>query len=229
MQNEITRTLLVSNMQDTSADEVLQKCRECGDVKEHYFLHKKTSVIFITFYDLRSASKAKDLISREIKGVSAMYSIARCEVPKGSDICTEEANQGTISYISGEDHTEKIQSQICDRKKRNNENIITFYDSRDAIEFLKTIQSTYPRAEARFCWDNDLRKRRNMWLTAENIVKTAPIIAFKSSGVKEEAVKRSFGAGEPRKKIKSTVNWMLSLFDKYIADNSAEIANTVSY
>ncbi|KAI5186090.1 hypothetical protein NEHOM01_1272 [Nematocida homosporus] len=232
MASDITRTLLLTNFSKSkSHQDLLSICQKAGEVKEHFTMHNKYSVLFVVFYDLQAAVRAKEELSSLDSSIVIKFSIARCEIPKGSDACTEEKNQGSVSYLGTTEYMPDNPQEISKQTKKGNETVLLFHDSRCALKFLQYLKTSHPRAGAKLCWDNDLRKRRNLLLEAEEVVKNAPPGFTKPSP--EEPSKRSFPGHdrepETRKRAKSTSNWMLALFDKYIIDNAAKVAENIQW
>ncbi|KAI5192077.1 hypothetical protein NECID01_1786 [Nematocida sp. AWRm77] len=222
MKEEPTRTLLVTNFSRERAHaEILDVCKQCGEIREHFIMQNKPSVLFVSFYDIRGAEKAfSALRSSKAESYTVKYSLSMCEIPKGTDACTEEKHQGSLSFVPGKD-VQVDQAQIKSQAKRNNELCMCFYDSRAALKFFSHLLQHVPGSSPRLLWDNDLRKRRQLLLEAEEIVKNAPIGQHRPLN---ESSKRA-AVSETRKRPKSTrSNWMLSLFDRYIASKAREIA-----
>lgn len=230
MDENTTRTILITNFpKEVSHSEILRMCKEAGDVKEHFVMNNRHSVFFVSFYDIRSAKKAYSSIAGSEKTRFVVkYAISLREIPKGSDTCSEDKNQGTVVYSGPEEIKPEKSSEIYDISKKGKEISVKFYDTREAVKYMNTIKETSPRSNPRIAWDNDLRKRIRILKESEEIVKNAPVGFFKGIG-EEEPQKRPFSQKTPeiKKKVKlsTTNNWMLSLFDRFIADNSEEIAN----
>lgn len=224
MRDDATRTLLVTGFaKTTSHHEILDICRRCGEVREYFTLQNKYSVLFLSFYDISAAEKAAAVLaSSPTEKFLVKYSIAKCEIPKGTDACTEEKHQGSVSFIPAEEIVFDS-LQVRDKQTKNNELVLHFFDSRHALKFFGYLSSNFPRSSPRLVWDNDLRRRRQLLQEAEDIVKHAPLGYFK--GGTNEPVKRAAPV-ETRKKLKGG-NWMLSLFDKYIANKAQEIAQAL--
>ncbi|OAG31419.1 hypothetical protein NEDG_01946 [Nematocida displodere] len=220
MKEEVTRTLVISNFhRSMPAKEVASICKSAGEVKEHFILQNKDSVLFVAFFDLRASEQAFEALSK--KKVSVKYTISTCEAPRGSDICTEETNQGTLVYTSASSLVPN-EASIYARSSKNADTFLRFYDSRDALAHLSALKKSHPKANPHLAWDNDLRKRRNMLLEAEEIVRNAPFQVVP----RQEEAKRSM-APETRKKAKVSTNWMLALFDKYIIEHATEISKSI--
>jgi len=229
MQEESTRTILVTDFpKNVSHAEILKMCRDFGEVRDHYTMQSKSSVLFISFYDIRSAEKAAKAVgSAPNESFKVKYSIAMCEVPKGTDACTEDKNQGSVCFAPNPDIA--IDSEkVWKREKRGSEQVVQFYDTRDAVKFFEELRRDFPRSNPRLVWDNDLRKRRSMLQEAEEVVKNASV-GFYSAGAPavQESAKRAAKPHDQRKKAK-TLHWMVSLFDRYISDHP-EMAKYLKY
>lgn len=233
MDEQATRTILITNFsKDISHSDILRTCKMCGDVKEHFVMNNRHSVFFVSFYDLRSATKAhKSLASNEKHRFVVKYAISLREIPKGSDTCSEEKNQGSVAYSASEEIDPEDSKEVLDISKKGKEITVQFFDSREAIKFLNKIKESNPRAAPRIVWDNDLRKRIKILKESEEIVKNAPGGFFKGVGDEEHPQKRAFLAKEPteiKKKVKLSVNnWMVAVFDRFIIENADDIANDI--
>ncbi|OAG32600.1 hypothetical protein NEIG_02632 [Nematocida sp. ERTm5] len=233
MEENITRTILITNFPKTvSHSDLLRICKSAGPVREHFVMNSKHSVFFVSFYDLRAAQKAHALLTGEKNNFVVKYTISQREVPKGADSCTEDKNQGTVVYMAAEEFRPVQESDVIDSIKKGKENIIRFYDSREALKFLNMLKAEQPRSSPKMAWDNDLRKRITFLKTAEEIVKNAPGGFFKGIGDEDQPMKRRMGepagaSADTKKKIKLSTNWMLELFDSFIANNADEIFSSM--
>jgi hypothetical protein len=172
-----TRTLLVTGFpRGTAHDDLLRICREEGEVREHFVLNSKYSVLFIVFYDLRASEKAYARLSREDVGGKPMqikYTISKAEVPRGGDACDENKGQGRVIARDAARTEEILQSSGPIRRieRRGAEVSAEFYDSRDASTALSRLQKK--KIEARAAWDYGLRERREIFSEADEIVRNA--------------------------------------------------------
>ncbi|KAH9385310.1 uncharacterized protein NEMAJ01_0206 [Nematocida major] len=216
---EATRTLLVTNFPKTvSHAEILRLCKSHGDVREHFIMGNKHSVFFVSFFDVRDAVKAQKALSEKF---AVKFTISTREIPKGSDACTEEKNQGSVTY-SGSEEIPCESSETFSSAKNAREFTVRFYDSRKACKFVSEIKSSFPRANPKFVWDNDLRRRITLLKAAEEIVKSAPGGFYR--GIDEEAPQKRAPPAERAKRVKVSGNWMLALFDRFILENAANIS-----
>ncbi|KAI5180024.1 hypothetical protein NEOKW01_0353 [Nematocida sp. AWRm80] len=230
MHPEVTRTLLVTNFPRTvQHKEIIELCKRHGEIRNYFTMHDKDAVLFITFYNIKSAEDAYIVLLTDKKySLQVKYSIWNKEIPKGSDTCSEDKNQGSIAYTSSEEYPPENPKDVYESLQTGKERTIRFYDSRKALEHYKYLKKTYPRSNPRFIWDNDLRKRRTLLQAAEEIVKHTPIdfYSHNNKDILSPTPKRRTLSTESNKKVKQS-NWLLSLFDKYIIDNAAEIAKSI--
>jgi RNA recognition motif-containing protein len=217
-----TRTLLVTGFpRGTTHDDILRLCREEGEVREHFVINNKYSVLFVVFYDLRDSEKACKRLSREDMGGKPMeikYTINKTEVPRGGDTCDENKGQGRVVARDTE-KTEEIlagSGSVKRIEKRGSEVSAEFYDSRDASAALVRLQRE--GIDARPGWDHGLRERRAMFSEADEIVRNAVHGYFKGAAGEE---KRHVPA-ESRKRHKEN-HWMVSLFDEFLRENSRDL------
>lgn len=229
MEEQVTRTLLITNFPKTILHEnLLQMCKSFGEVKEHFIMNNKHSVFFVSFYDLRASKRAYTALTNDKNKFVVRYAISLREIPKGSDSCSEEKNQGTVTYTANDEQDIENQAEIIERIKKGKEHTVRFYDSREALKFLSHLKSTQPRSSPKIAWDNDLRKRITLLKAAEEIVKNAPPGFFKGVAEAETSQKRPHASMSPgpekKKRVKLSTNWMLALFDSFISENAERIA-----
>lgn len=231
-----TRTLLTTNFpRGTSHDSILALCKAEGAVREHFVMHSKYSVFFVGFYDLRASEMAyKKLQSEEIGGkrLAVKYTIGRAEVPRGNDACDETKGQGTVIVEKASERAEKIlreEGDLKDLESRHGGLVANFYDSRRAASAVSRLRRE-GETEARIAWDHDLRRRREMFSEAEEVVKNAMHGYFKGVSSSDDPREKRPGPGptEQRKRPRTETNWMVSLFDRFIKENSREIARELA-
>ncbi|EHY66046.1 hypothetical protein NERG_00742 [Nematocida ausubeli] len=229
MDEHTTRTILITDFPKNIAHaHLLRICKTVGAVKEHFVMNNKHSVFFVSFYDLRTTKKAKDVLSGEKNGFTVKYAISQREIPKGSDSCTEDKNQGSVVYMANEAVEPENQEEVIDSIKKGKEHTVRFYNSKEALKFLNSLKTEHPRSQPKIVWDNDLRKRITLLKAAEEIVKAAPAGFFKGVSATEQPMKRQMeqenGPGtETMKRTKMSTNWMLALFDSFITENADRI------
>ncbi|KAI5190551.1 hypothetical protein NEMIN01_1089 [Nematocida minor] len=228
MDGHVTRTILITNFsKNISHSDLLRTCKTYGEVKEHFIMNNKHSVFFVCFYDLRSAQKAYSSLVDDKNKFTVKYAISLKEIPKGSDSCSEDKNQGSVTYTASEEIKAENENEVSDVVKKGKEITAKFYDSREALKYLEAIKASHPRASPKIVWDNDLRKRITLLKAAEEIVKNAPQGFFKGIVDDEKPQKRHINPvvdTEAKKKVKISTNWMIAEFDKFIMDNADEIA-----
>ncbi|KAI5173239.1 hypothetical protein NEFER03_2191 [Nematocida sp. LUAm3] len=219
---DITRTLLLYELpKGVGEQEIRKKCEKYGEVRDVFTMQNNLSCFFVSFFSLKDSQKAFSGIQKENKEIKVLYTIDQCEIPRGSDQCTEDKSQGTIQYTSSTEYSVEDSSQVKRSEKSKNNIVVEFFDSRDALAFMKKIKTQHPRSSPHFLWDRDLRKRRNLLLAAEKILKAAPAI------IREPQQKRK-APEEVKKKVKeSSSYWILNLFDKYIRDHASEISEII--
>lgn len=234
MEDTLTRTLLITNFpRGTPHDELIDACLSIGPIRETFVLHNKYSVLFVGFYDVRDSEKAYSKLRKmEVSGskLSVRYAIGRAEVPKGRDVCDKFKEQGTIAIKKGsEDEIMNTIKQEETESVTNTETeiIAKFYDIRAVQRVVDRLNT-----EVRYLWDNDLRRRRNMYSEAEETVKTAVHGYFKGSTSSSSSfppTSSAFSSASPMhddkkdKRRPKESNFFISLFDRFIRDNIDEI------
>lgn len=223
MEEEITRTILVSNFaKNATPKDILAICNKMGEVREHYTMQNKGSVLFVSFFDIRAAEKACAELRQKKEGYLVKYTINRNEIPSGTDECTEEKHQGSISYVSsGQNLLPANAASVYDKADANGVSILRFYDTRDALKHLGSLKKTRPQTSPKCVWDRDLRARRKLLLEAEEVLKSATIGNIRSSS---DAKRTAPTEDSDRKRQKKGGNWMLILFDQFIATHSLEVS-----
>ncbi|KAI9057032.1 hypothetical protein FKP32DRAFT_1598516 [Trametes sanguinea] len=147
------RTLFIRNIKyETNSDDVRRLFEEHGDIKTFFDLIANRGMVFVTFYDLRAAERARDrLQGSEISGrpIDVHYSLPRDDNGKGADRQREQELQGTLLVtlrnspsnqpIDDEEVRRKFQ-QFGDVKSvrpigdRPDQRYVEFYDTRAAEE-----------------------------------------------------------------------------------------------
>ncbi|KAI0778670.1 hypothetical protein BD413DRAFT_114435 [Trametes elegans] len=94
------RTLFIRNIKyETNSDDVRRLFEEHGEIKTFFDLIANRGMVFVTFYDLRAAERARDrLQGSEISGrpIDVHYSLPRDDHGKGADRQREQELQGTL-------------------------------------------------------------------------------------------------------------------------------------
>ncbi|KAI0375490.1 hypothetical protein BV20DRAFT_960662 [Pilatotrama ljubarskyi] len=94
------RTLFIRNIKyETSSDDVRRLFEEHGEIKTFFDLIANRGMVFVTYYDLRAAERARDrLQGSEISGrpIDVHYSLPRDDNGKGADRQREQELQGTL-------------------------------------------------------------------------------------------------------------------------------------
>ncbi|KAI0652352.1 hypothetical protein C8Q79DRAFT_92821 [Trametes meyenii] len=94
------RTLFIRNIKyETSSDDVRLLFEEHGEIKTFFDLIANRGMVFVTFFDLRAAERARDrLQGSEISGrpIDVHYSLPRDDHGKGADRQREQELQGTL-------------------------------------------------------------------------------------------------------------------------------------
>ncbi|KAI0639891.1 hypothetical protein C8Q77DRAFT_1083485 [Trametes polyzona] len=94
------RTLFIRNIKyETSSDHVRGLFEEHGEIKTFFDLIANRGMVFVTYYDLRAAERARErLQGSEISGrpIDVHYSLPRDDNGKGADRQREQELQGTL-------------------------------------------------------------------------------------------------------------------------------------
>lgn len=144
-----TRTLLITNIK-TQEDMVLlkQRCADIGDVRETYSLPDNSLCLFVIFYDLRHAIKAKSELDKATIGssiVNVYFTASKYEIPKEGDLCDDERNQGTLLMVSRNLDAPLTNEEITElfspfgdikeiREYRTFQKFIEFWDTRNTVK-----------------------------------------------------------------------------------------------
>ncbi|OZJ03401.1 hypothetical protein BZG36_04013 [Bifiguratus adelaidae] len=171
------RTLFVRNVQyDVPLEEVETRFGAYGEIKDVFNRIKDRGMVFITYYDIRAAERAKvamqntQLLGREI---DVHYSL-----PKEQEAAREaEAgmNQGTLLLtLKGTNNPLEIDEVhryfssygevklVRDFKDRAQQKFVEFYDSRSADNAVAAANGTLwqdGRLDVHMMWDHPLRDR----------------------------------------------------------------------
>ncbi|CDO73137.1 hypothetical protein BN946_scf185007.g192 [Trametes cinnabarina] len=152
------RTLFIRNIKaswcfyETNSDDVRRLFEEHGDIKTFFDLIANRGMVFVTYYDLRAAERARErLQGSEISGrpIDVHYSLPRDDNGKGADRQREQELQGTLLVtlrnspsnqpIDDEELRRKFQ-QFGDVKSvrpvgdRPDQRLVEFYDTRASEE-----------------------------------------------------------------------------------------------
>ncbi|KAI0830801.1 hypothetical protein BC628DRAFT_1486999 [Trametes gibbosa] len=94
------RTLFIRNIKyETNSDDVRRLFEEHGEIKTFFDLIANRGMVFVTYFDLRAAERARDrLQGSEISGrpIDVHYSLPRDDNGKGADRQREQELQGTL-------------------------------------------------------------------------------------------------------------------------------------
>ncbi|KAK4693698.1 hypothetical protein P7C70_g8877, partial [Phenoliferia sp. Uapishka_3] len=166
------RTLFVRNISyETSADLVRDRFDRIGEIKAFFDLVGTRGMAFITYYDLRPATMAKDAINgTDLNGrqVDVHYSL-----PKDLDTskrCDRDKNQGTLRLNVRNAQAPLIEAELWDRfakygqlkdivhspQMRRDERRIEYWDSRAperAIEDMDSARMVGGIVELELDWD----------------------------------------------------------------------------
>ncbi|KAF9786734.1 hypothetical protein BJ322DRAFT_1099219 [Thelephora terrestris] len=145
------RTLFIRNIKyETLSDDVRLMFEEHGDIKTFFDLIANRGMVFVTYYDIRAAERARErLQGSEISGrpIDVHYSLPRDD-SKGQDRERNQALQGILivslrNSASGQpiddNEVRRKFQQFGDVKsvttgERNDERLVEFYDTRAAEE-----------------------------------------------------------------------------------------------
>ncbi|KAI0660559.1 hypothetical protein C8Q70DRAFT_59571 [Cubamyces menziesii] len=147
------RTLFIRNIKyETNSTDVRRLFEEHGEIKTFFDLIANRGMVFVTYYDLRAAERARDrLQGSEISGrpIDVHYSLPRDDHGKGADRQREQELQGTLLVtlrnsatnqpIDDEEVRRKFQ-QFGDVKSvrpagdRPDQRFVEFYDTRASEE-----------------------------------------------------------------------------------------------
>ncbi|KAF8628245.1 hypothetical protein AX15_004020 [Amanita polypyramis BW_CC] len=94
------RTLFIRNIKyETNSEDVRRMFEEHGDIKTFFDLISTRGMVFVTYYDLRAAERARErLQGSEISGrpIDVHYSLPRDDHGKGGDREKNQQFQGTV-------------------------------------------------------------------------------------------------------------------------------------
>ncbi|KAA1471415.1 hypothetical protein DENSPDRAFT_837405 [Dentipellis sp. KUC8613] len=146
------RTLFIRNIKyETNSDEVRRQFEEHGEIKTFFDLIANRGMVFVTFYDLRAAERARErLQGSEISGrpIDVHYSLPRDDSGKGGEKNQQEL-QGTLlvslrNSVSGQgiddNEVRRKFQQFGDVKsvrptgERMDQRYVEYYDTRSAEE-----------------------------------------------------------------------------------------------
>ncbi|KZW00500.1 hypothetical protein EXIGLDRAFT_830659 [Exidia glandulosa HHB12029] len=92
------RTLFIRNIKyETNSEDVRHQFEEYGEIKSFYDLVSSRGMVFVTYFDLRAAERARErLQGTEIAGrpIDVHYSLPRADEQSGR--CDRDKNQGTL-------------------------------------------------------------------------------------------------------------------------------------
>ncbi|TFK77507.1 RNA-binding domain-containing protein [Pluteus cervinus] len=145
------RTLFIRNIKyETSSDDVRRLFEEHGEIKTFFDLISTRGMVFVTYYDLRAAERARDrLQGSEISGrpIDVHYSLPRDDNARGNDRDKNQQLQGTVqvtlknsSQAIDDGEVRRKFQQFGDVKSvmpvgdRNDSRYVEFYDVRACEE-----------------------------------------------------------------------------------------------
>ncbi|WVO16675.1 hypothetical protein L204_104355 [Cryptococcus depauperatus] len=163
------RTLFVRNVQYEADPMALREQFESyGQIKNFYEMIHNRGMIFITYYDLRSAQRARDAmhgLQLSRRPIDVHYSLPRTE--EISTACDQDKNQGTVLVVNHPprpldlNEISRVAGQYGDIKdlvsgRVPSEAIVEYYDSRGADLFVKNLDRQPFMGgglELRYMWD----------------------------------------------------------------------------
>ncbi|KAG2220605.1 hypothetical protein INT45_002627 [Circinella minor] len=181
------RTLFVRNIQyDLKAHEIREMYEKFGEVKEVFNLIESRGMVFVTFYDIRSAEKAKDATQGMFlanRRIDVHYSLPKEEEENAK--CDRTKNQGTLLFTLKNTDSWLQDDQLYDYfgqfgevkiirtphfrhhgtealERRNRQRFVEFYDSRgcvDAYDSCHGKEYKGGRWDVSFFWDHTNRER----------------------------------------------------------------------
>ncbi|OAX42095.1 hypothetical protein K503DRAFT_407448 [Rhizopogon vinicolor AM-OR11-026] len=141
------RTLFIRNIKyETNSDDVRRSFEEHGDIKTFFDLIATRGMVFVTYYDIRAAERARDrLQGSEISGrpIDVHYSLPRDDQKQGGDRDKNQQFQGNLIV------TLKDSGQVID----DNEVRRKFQQFGD----VKSVTSVGDRADQRYVEFYDIR------------------------------------------------------------------------
>jgi len=100
MRERPCRTLFIRNIKyETDSDDVRRKFEEHGEIKTFFDLIANRGMVFVTYYDLRAAERARErLQDTQISGrpIDVHYSLPRADEQNAKD--PKDRNQGTLLF-----------------------------------------------------------------------------------------------------------------------------------
>ncbi|KAJ7755061.1 hypothetical protein DFH07DRAFT_903996 [Mycena maculata] len=142
------RTLFIRNIKyETNSDAVRQQFEEHGEIKTFFDLISTRGMVFVTYYDLRAAERARDrLQGSEISGrpIDVHYSLPRDDHAKGGDRDKNQQLQGCLQVTLRNSPS----GQIDDNEVRHK-----FQQFGD----VKTVKPVGDRSDSRYVEFYDIR------------------------------------------------------------------------
>ncbi|KAG2155699.1 hypothetical protein DEU56DRAFT_319839 [Suillus clintonianus] len=145
------RTLFIRNIKyETNSEDVRRSFEEHGDIKTFFDLIATRGMVFVTFYDIRAAERARDrLQGSEISGrpIDVHYSLPRDDQKQGGDRDKNQQFQGNL-IVTLKDSVQAIDDNEVRRKfqqfgdvksvtpvgDRSDQRYVEFYDIRACDE-----------------------------------------------------------------------------------------------
>ncbi|KAJ3027851.1 hypothetical protein HDV00_010798 [Rhizophlyctis rosea] len=170
-----SRTLFIRNIHyDTTEGEIRHVFGRYGDIKSIFDLINRRGMVFLTYWDLRSAERAlNELKGFEFRGrtVNIHYSLPKDDAPQHQK-CDRDQNQGTLlvthsSQALDNEHLRVFMSKFGDVKevkdfKDAKRKFVEFFDSRACVKAFDSLQvnNKYQGGtlEAFFIWDQPSKR-----------------------------------------------------------------------
>ncbi|KAH7886218.1 hypothetical protein F5I97DRAFT_1233147 [Phlebopus sp. FC_14] len=145
------RTLFIRNIKyETNSDDVRRSFEEHGEIKTFFDLIATRGMVFVTYYDLRAAERARDrLQGSEISGrpIDVHYSLPRDDQRQGGDRDKNQQYQGCL-IVTLKDSRQPIEDNEVRRKfqqfgdvksvtpvgDRSDQRYVEYYDMRNCDE-----------------------------------------------------------------------------------------------
>jgi hypothetical protein len=232
-QEIITKTLIVTGLKDEEAQSAIRaKIEGMYETRETYVIQNNTSLVFINFYDERTAVKARSYLE-ENEGLLAYHTISKYEIPRDADRCDGQKGQSTLLFVFRNlvspvgdakflEELKRFGEVKCMKYAKNFQKCVEFYDSRSAEKAHNNMNDTAyaeGQVQARWNWDLPMKARWDLIKLTDSILKECKVDigrGTKRTGEETEDGTKRIKATE----IKSTSrNMFLQRFDEFIAAN----------
>ncbi|KAJ3049214.1 hypothetical protein HK097_009762 [Rhizophlyctis rosea] len=169
------RTLFIRNIDyNATESEVRMVFGRYGAIKSIFDLINRRGMVFLTYWDLRSAERAlTDLKHFDFRGrmIDIHYSLPKDDIAQ-REKCDRDQNQGTLlvshsSQTLDNDHLKVFMSKFGDVKevrdfKDAKRKFVEFFDSRDCVKAFDMLQQNNRyqggTLEVFFIWDQPLKR-----------------------------------------------------------------------